>query len=66
MHLSGWRYKKSDGSRNLVKIDSSLKSGKNVHMLKDNLIVDLDEDEIFQYDKDSCHRLGTTACLMLV
>ena len=44
-----WGYIKSDGSRKLIKMDDNLNSAKYIQLLKDNLILDLDEGEIFQH-----------------
>ena len=55
-----WGYIKSDGSRKLVKIDGNLNSAKYIQLLKDNLIADLDDGEIFQHEGDLCHRSRAT------
>ena len=43
-----WGYVKSDGSKKMVKIDGNLNSTKYIQLLKYNLILHLDEGEIFQ------------------
>ena len=48
-------YIKSHGLRKLIKADSNLNSAKLIKLLKDDLILDLDEGEIFRYDGASCH-----------
>ena len=53
-------YIKSDGLRNLVKIDGKLNSAKYIQFLKDNLISDLDDGEILQHDRDPCLRSRAT------
>ena len=55
-----WGYIKSDGSRKLAKIDGNLNSAKYSQLLKDNLIPDLEEGEIFQHDGAPYHRLHAT------
>ena len=55
MKLGG--YIKSDRLRKLAKINDNLNRAKYILLLlKDNLIPDLDDGEIFQYDRDPCHR----------
>ena len=48
-----------------TKIDGNSNSVKYIMLLKDNLIADLDEGEIFQHDWAPCHRLHATLGLDL-
>ena len=41
------KYIKSDGQRQLFKIDGNLTSCKDIQLMKNNMIPELDDDEIF-------------------
>lgn len=53
--LMPWECIKCDSSRKLAKIDVNLNNAKYIQLLKDNLIPDMDEGEIFQLDEAPCH-----------
>ena len=49
--------------RKLVKIDGNLYNGKYILLLKDILIPDVYEGEIFQYDRAPCHSKWRSYCI---